>query len=154
MRKIILIILLIFISCAKKAEKVENDSIIKIPKWTLYNSKDSIPKQLNEVLLALNGETKISNPNEEFEVTDNISNDTLPTRQLQLLAKKNSEWRMTYIQGGFGKSYIYLQCKIRNDSLINLKKGYSFKSLDNNDSIEKYLKEGNLNVKEVKITYK
>jgi hypothetical protein len=154
MRQSLLIIFLLFISCSKKEKDNVNSSIIENTKWRLYNSKDSIPKQLNEFLFVINGETKIANPNEEFEVTDNIVNDTLPTRQLQLLARKNNEWRMTYIQGGFGKSYIYLQCKIQNDSIINLKKGYSFKSSDNNDSIEKYLKERKLNIRDIKITYK
>ena len=150
MKKILLIMVLVFISCAKK----ENASIKENSNWTLYDSKDAIPAPLNEVLLAINGETKIANPDEKFEATDNIINDSLPKRQLRLLAQKNNEWRMAYIQGGIGKSYVYLQCEILNDSIINLKKGYSFKSLDNNDSIQKYLEEGKLNLQVVKIPIK
>ena len=112
MRKIIFIIVLAFISCSKKEEKKTNISKIENSNWTLYNSKDSIPEQLNQVLMAINGETKIANSSEKFEATDNILNDSLPRRQLRLLARNKNEWRMSYIQGGIGKSYVYLECKI------------------------------------------
>ena len=68
-----IIFLFLFLSCSKK-ENLNND-------WREINTKDSIPKQLNNVLFSINGNLKIANPNEDFEATDNIGNENLPIRQ-------------------------------------------------------------------------
>ncbi|OAZ05588.1 hypothetical protein [Flavobacterium succinicans] len=136
MKNISIIFLLLFLSCSKK-ENLNND-------WREINTKDSIPKQLSNVLLSINGNLKIANPNEDFEATDNIVNENLPIRQLKLLAVKNNEWRLSYIQGGIGTSYFLIECTIKNDSLYNLKIANSLLDLDNNDSISKFIKQGKI----------
>ena len=70
--------------------------------------------------------------------------DSLPSRQLRLLAKKNDKWRMTYIQGGFGKYYVYIECKIHNDSILDFKIAESLSLIENNDTIDKLLSEHKL----------
>ena len=61
---------------------------------------------------------------------------------------------MTNIKGGIGKSYVYLKCNFEKDSMTHLKKRFSLKSLDNNDSIQKYLEEGKLNLQVMKLPVK
>jgi hypothetical protein len=142
MKKILIFLVLIFLSCSKK-DSSKNE-------WREINTKDSIPKQLTEVLRSLNGDVKIANPNEDFEVTDNIGNPELPTRQLKLLSVKNNDWRMSYLQGGIGTSYFLIECTIKNDSLYNLKIANSLLDLDNNDSITKYIKESKIEYENIK----
>ncbi len=135
MKNLSIIFLLVFLSCSTK-ESSKND-------WREINEKDSIPKQLNKVLVSLNGDLKIANPNEKFEATDDRGND-LPTRQLKLLAVKNNDWRLSYLKGGIGTSYFLIECTIKNDSLYNLNITNSLLDLDNNDSITKFKNQGKL----------
>ena len=142
----IFILILFSISCKREIKKNDKPNF----KWTEYKSKDSIPKQLIKVLKALNGNEKIANFNEEYEATDNIEDTLLPTRQLKLLTNKNENWRLVYEQGGIGTSYFYVQCKIRNDSLYELKIANTLLAIENNDSISKYLKENKLQFQNIK----
>lgn len=136
MKNLSIILLLLFLGCAKK-ESAKNG-------WREINKRDSIPKQLNKVLVSINGDLKIANPNEDFEETDDIGSDNLPTRQLKLLAVKNNDWRLSYLQGGIGTSYFLIECTIKNDSLYNLKIANSLLDLDDNDSITKFIKQGRI----------
>jgi hypothetical protein len=141
--------LIIVISCSKKRE----DSNIEKStnrNWIEFNSKDSIPKQLKYVLQALNGNTKIADKNEVYEATDNILDTTIPTRELRMLARKNDNWRLVYKQGGIGTYYVYIQCKIKSDSLHDLKVGNTLLQIENNDSISKFIKQKALILKEIK----
>lgn len=135
MKYLSIIFLLLLLSCSKK-EISKNG-------WREINEKDSIPKELKKVLVALNGDLKIVNPNESFEATDDGGSD-LPTRQLKLLALKENDWRMSYLQGGVGESYFLIECTIKNDSLYNLRIANSLLNLDNNDSITKFIKQGKI----------
>ena len=135
MKNLSIIFLLLFLSCSKK-EISKNG-------WREINDKDSIPKELNKVLVSLNGDKKIANPNEDFRETDDGSR-KLPTRQLKLLAVKNNDWRMSYLQGGVGTSYFLIECTIKKDSLYNLRIANSLLNLDNNDSIQKFINQGKI----------
>src|SRR5690554_5861985 len=86
--------------------------------------------------------------------TDVIINDSVPTRQLRLLSRKNNIWRIAYVQGGFGKHYVYAECKIINDSISDFKISQTNLRLENNDSIDKYLADKKLEPKKVKIIMK
>src|SRR5690606_3924073 len=80
--------------------------------WIVYNTKDSIPKVLNDALLHLHkGNFALANPNERYNATDNII-DSLPRQQLSLISKKGEQWRLTYVQGGFGKYNVFVHCEI------------------------------------------
>ena len=147
MKNTIIIILILFsISCKREIKNISN----KNPEWTIYNSKDSIPKQFYYVLKALNGNEKIADKNEEYEATDNISDANLPTRQLKLLAKKKENWRLVYEQGGIGTYYVLIQCKIKKDSLYELKIAETLLPIENNDSISKFIKENRIDFQSIK----
>ena len=153
-KKIFMCLILFSISCTKKNSEQKTIPSKKVENWINYNTKDSIPKQLKEVLIYINGDSKIANPKEDFEATDNIMDENLPTRQLRILARKNNEWRLIYKQGGFGTYYVYIGCKIENDSLSNLEIGKSLLHLENNDSISKFLKEEKIKLQSIKVKYK
>lgn len=139
-------------SCSQKGKNSKNLNPENSENWTEYRTKDSIPELLKLVLQKINKDNfKIADFNREFEMTDVIMSDTLPTRQLRLLARKNNDWRLSYIQGGFGKHYVYAECKIENDSIFNFKIVESNLQLENNDSIDKLLKEKKITLKEIKI---
>jgi hypothetical protein len=147
MKNTVIIILILFsISCKREIKKIS----VKNPEWTIYYSKDSIPKQIFYVLKALNGDGKIADINEKYEATDNISDENLPTRQLKLLAKKNENWRLVYEQGGIGTYNVFIQCKIKNDSLHELKIAQTLLPVENNDSISKFIKENRIDFKDIK----
>ncbi|WP_347053006.1 hypothetical protein [Flavobacterium olei] len=81
----------------------------------------------------LNNDEKIANKNEDCETTDNISDTKIPTRQLKWLAKRNDNWRLDYEQGGIGNYNVYIERKIKKDSLFKL------------EDIEKYIDTNNQN---------
>lgn len=55
----------------------------------------------------------------------------IPTRQLKWLAKRNDNWRLDYEQGGIGTYNVYIERKIKKDSLFKL------------EDIEKYIDTNN-----------
>ncbi|MGK4568151.1 hypothetical protein [Flavobacterium sp. 3HN19-14] len=122
--------------------------------WTELNTKDSIPYQLQIVLNTLYGNRKLADVNEEFEETDVIEDTSLPMRQLRLLTRKNENWRLIYKQGGVGVHYVYIQCKIKNDSLYDLKVGESLLDLENNHSVTKLLNQNKINLRSIKTVNK
>ena len=141
MRKEILILLILLISCSQKEKNI---NVSTADKWIEFKTNESIPKPLYLALSKLdNVDFKIANSNERFNATDLLI-DSLPSRQLRLLAKKNDKWRMTYIQGGFGKYYVYIECKIHNDSILDFKIAESLSLIENNDTIDKLLSEHKL----------
>ena len=155
MKKILLPILILLISCSdKKSEPKESTTELE-KNWTHFNTKDSIPELFTLTLKkVLKNDFEIANPNEEFNKTDVIINDSVPTRQLRLLSRKNNLWRIAYVQGGFGKHYVYAECKIINDSISDFKISQTNLRLENNDSIDKYLADKKLEPKKVKIIMK
>jgi len=155
MKKGILILLIIFMSCSKNVKDSKNTMVKKYENWTEYKTKDSIPELLSSVLKEINKKDfKIANFNEKFEVTDVISNDTLPRKQLRFLARKDTDWRLSYIQGGYGKHYVYIECKIERDSISDFKIANSILKLENNDTIDKLLNEKKIILKEIKVKIK
>ncbi|MET0946010.1 MAG: hypothetical protein ABWY22_11415, partial [Flavobacterium sp.] len=116
-RTLIILLILILFSCKKEEKSIRKNS----QNWIEYNSKDSIPKQLYQVLKAINGDEKIADKDEDYEATDNISDERFPTRQLRLLAKNNDQWRLVYEQGGIGTYMVYIECQIKDDSLFALR---------------------------------
>lgn len=134
-------------SCSTK-EKPQD-----IEKWVDFYEVDSIPELLEQVLIQLNkGEFSIGNPNENYNKTDVVL-DSLPMRQLKLLSKRNNEWRIGYVQGGFGKHYYFAQCTIQNDSIFNFKFTDSNRVFGNNDTIDKYIKENKISLKNIVIKW-
>lgn len=156
MKKLLcLLITIILASCSDKKENKKNIQTAKTDQseehWTGYTTKDSIPNLFNEALINLNmGNFKLADPNERFNAND-IINDSLPRQKLSLLSNSGNKWRLTYIQGGFGKYYVYAQCEIRNDSIYNFQVAESVLILENNDSIDKYISENKLKPKNVPI---
>ncbi|MDI1256861.1 MAG: hypothetical protein PSV16_12265 [Flavobacterium sp.] len=145
-------VILLICSCHEKTVKPNYKKIDT--SWIELNEKDSIPYEILTVLKTLKGNKKIADRNEAYEATDVIEDTTIPMRQLRLLARKNNDWRLVYIQGGIGNHYVYLECKIKNDSLYNLKIGESLSDLENNDSITKLLSQNKINLRTVKIINK
>ncbi|TCC89197.1 hypothetical protein EZ428_15965 [Pedobacter frigiditerrae] len=150
MKLFIFFISILIISCSRE----DTRSVIAIkPEWKEFNSKDSIPKQLNAVLFALNGETKIANPNEDYNATDVVEIELLD-RKLRLLSKKDSNWRMIYEEGGIANYDVYIECEIRNDSLFNVKIGYPSQLIETNDNLTAFLKQGKMQLHKMKVSYK
>ena len=74
MKNTIIIILILFsISCKREIKNIS----IKNSEWTIYNSKDSIPKHFFYILKALNGDEKIADkkPSKPKEVDHDKFND-------------------------------------------------------------------------------
>ena len=137
MKKIALLFVITIISCSKK----KDISTVKNTKtsWIEYTTKDSIPEQLKQVLVKTSGDAKLANSNEAFQATDNIINDSLPKRQLRLLARNQNHWRMTYVQGGIGKFFVYMDCDIENNKISNLRIAETLTNVEVNDSINSLL---------------
>lgn len=150
---ILLIVLLLIFSCKKEGDKKDNKNQ-KDFDWVILNDKNKIPQQIKDFFVASEKEElKIANPDEEFNITDVVLKPNLPFRQLRLLEKKNQIWRMVYVQGGIGKSYQFYEFKIQGDTISEIKKGYSFENIETNDSLEYYIKKGNLKLKKLKFSY-
>ena len=148
----ILILSIILMSCTEKKNnsRILTQSITE--NWIEYTTKDSIPELLELTLKEINkNDSKIADFNEKFEKTDVIINDSLPRKQIRLLAQRNENWRLSYIQGGFVKYYVYVECKIENDSIYDFKITESIYELENNDSIDKLIDENKIILKEIKI---
>jgi len=122
--------------------------------WIEYKTKDSIPELLFLALDKINNGFNIADFNGEYEMTDVIMFDRMPKGQLRLLAQKNTDWRLSYIQGGFGRYYVFTECKIENDSIFDFKITESNLKLENNDTIDKLINEKKIKLHEIKIIIK
>ncbi|WP_339838780.1 hypothetical protein [uncultured Flavobacterium sp.] len=92
MKQIFLALFILFLSCSGKEKKVTNENLQLSDKWIEYKTKDSIPKLLKLVLDKLNKESfKIANQDEVFNATDVMLNDSIPNKQLRLLATKDNK---------------------------------------------------------------
>lgn len=149
MRKVLFsFIILVCICCSKSGQNHDAD-------WIILNDKNKIPTQINDFFLASEkSELKITNPDEAFNIGDAVLHHNLPFRQLRLLEKKNERWRLVYLQGGIGTSYQFYEFKIQSDTISEIRKGYSFKNIGSNDSLEYYIKNGNVKFDTIKIKYK
>ncbi|MNK51270.1 hypothetical protein D3C87_701680 [compost metagenome] len=154
MKNVIFLIVLLLIFSCKKEENKKNDKEREDFDWIILNDKNKIPEQIKDFFVASEkSELEIANPDEEFNITDVVLKPNLPFRQLRLLEKKNQIWRMVYVQGGIGKSYQFYEFKIQGDTISEIKKGYSFENIETNDSLDYYIKKGNLKLKKVKFSY-
>ena len=155
MKKVLFSILILIISCSDKKSESQKTLADLEKNWTDFKTKDSIPELLTLTLKKiLKNNFEIANPNENFNATDVMIDDSIPTRQLRLLSRKNNSWRIAYIQGGFGKHYVYADCQIINDSISDFRISQTSLKLENNDSTDKYLADKKLEPKEVKIIMK
>lgn len=134
-----------FISCSDQKRPKIDQKAKNSYEWKEYTSKDSIPELLYLALSKVTNQSfDIANPNEKWQQTDVIWIDSLPTRQLKFVSNMGNEWRIAYEQGGFGKHYIYAQCRIENDTLSHFKATQTILKIINNDSVNKFLSEGKL----------
>lgn len=143
MKKLIFILLILNVCCIEQ-EKANNGIDTKLGAgdvWKEYKTKDSIPKIFYLAYTqSTGGEFKIADPDEEWQKTDVVWSDSIPTRQLKFIANKGNDWRIAYVEGGFGKVNIYAEFEIFGDTLRNLKGIYTQLNIDNNDSVEAHLK--------------
>ncbi|WP_159023611.1 hypothetical protein [Formosa sp. L2A11] len=154
-KNLIIPILILLISCSKNTSESKKTNQENTTEWVLYNTKDSIPRLMMLTLKqALKNDFSIANPNEEFNRTDVIINDTIPRKQLRLLSRKGNFWRMTYIQGGIGLHYVYTECKIIKDTISDFKISQTNLKIENNDTIDFYLYKKRLKLNDVKIIMK
>jgi hypothetical protein len=155
MKKILLPILILLMSCSDKNSEQKKLTIELEKNWTNFKTKDSIPELFNLTLKkVLKNDFEIANPKDEFNKTDVIFNDSIPTRQLRILSRKNDNWRIAYVQGGFGKHYVYAECKIKDDSIFDFRISQTTLQLENNDSIDKYLANKKLEPKKIIVKMK
>jgi hypothetical protein len=128
-----------FLSCTHSNKNIkinQNNTLV----WKEFNSKDSIPILLrNKLTSYFNYEFKVANRGDMYNATD-VLLDSLPNRQLIYLAKNDNNWRISYIQGGFVKEYVYADGSISGDSVINFRIAESRRILDNTDTINALLK--------------
>ena len=155
MEKLLFAILIITFSCSDKKSETKKTTVEIVENWKEFMETDSISELLNLTLKkVLKNDFKIANPDEQYNETDVLICDSVPRRQLRLLARRNDIWRISYIQGGFGKHYVYAECKIKNDSISEFKITQTNLKLESNDSIDNYLAEKKLKPNEVKIIMK
>lgn len=130
----------LLVGCVHSTKIEEKPISEEIANWELLYTIDSIPPVLIKAMRKItHDDFQIANSTERFRSTDMGDSDSLPTRQMRLLAKDGNKWRLTYIQGGFGKSYIFVEGTVINDSLADLKYAATLFPLENNDSIRKLL---------------
>lgn len=143
----LLFVILLCICCSKSEQNQDID-------WVVLNDKNKIPAEIKDFFLAAeDSELKIANPDEAFNIGDAVLERNLPFRQLRLLEKKNELWRLVYFQGGVGTSYQFYEFKIQGDSISEVRKGYSFKNIGSTDSLDYYIKKGNVKFDSIKIRY-
>lgn len=112
--------------------------------WVVLDDKDSVPQLLRNTYFSMFGvELDLANPGEPFNATDNLI-DSLPTKQLTLLAHNGPEWRLAFRQGGFTTQYVLIQCKIEGDSVLSFQVGRTHAVLANLDSIDMLVHQGKL----------
>ncbi len=154
MKKLIILIFLLFIFSCKKENEIINNTNRKDTDWIILNDKNKIPEQITDFFVAAGkDELKIANPDEEFNSTDVVLKPNLPFRQLRLLERKNQIWRMVYVQGGIGKFYQFYEFKIQGDTISKIRKAYSFENIETNDSLQYYINKGKVNFEKIKIRY-
>ena len=144
MKGFILILLFSNINCIEQIKESNERDSIKLTEtaiWKVYRTKDSIPKIFYHAYFESRGkEFLIANPSEEWQKTDVILRDSIPTRQLKFIANKGNDWRISYEEGGFGRSKILAEFQIFGDTLKNYRGTYTNLNIDNNDSVESHLK--------------
>ena len=64
-----------------------------------------------------------------------------------MLARKENHWRLTYVQGGFAKYYVLVECYINGDSVSEFRTAETMIYISNNDSIDKLIKNKELKFK-------
>ena len=127
----LLLVACLLINCSKGTPKEK--------KWTVFNTKDSIPEKLNLKLIEFYGNFEIADFNQRFNSSDFLF-DSLPTRRITMLARKDYHWRMTYVQGGFAKYYVIIDCHIKGDSISEFRTAETRININNNDSIDVLIK--------------
>ena len=133
--------LIIIVSCADQPKNRNDLQTHSSEVWKVFKTKDSIPKHLYHAFTKINGEEfKIADPDEEWQKTDVIWSDSIPTRQLIFIANKGVDWRISYIQGGFAKHYVFAQFQIFGDTLKNLKGTTTNLKIGSNDSVNVFIK--------------
>mgnify|MGYP006201124677 FL=1 len=131
---IFLLLSCIFLSCTKKKPQH-----IKSVNQKVYYTKDSIPSKLLSVLSNhFKSEFSIANPDEKYNATDMLI-DSLPSKQLLFISNEDKNWQMVYQQGGFGKYFVYVECKKVGDSILDVKKGETIQNIGNINNLNKLL---------------
>lgn len=139
-RLVLLIAIFLVASCNNKKKEESAEKTLAV--WTEFSSKDSIPKAfLVKLNTTFHHDFKIANPDERYNATDLI-NDSLPQTQLQYLAKNGEYWRLSYVQGGFAKYYVYAEGTMSGDTIVDFRIAKSLRPLNNYDTINKLLIEG------------
>lgn len=133
-----LIVSYFFLSCSNVTSKEKE--------WIFFYTKDSIPKELNHKLQQYYGNFEIADFNQRFSSTDLLL-DSLPTRKIEMLARKENHWRMIYVQGGFAKYYVLIDCHIDSNSISDFRTAETVINIKNNDSIDNLLKTNKLKFK-------
>lgn len=144
MIRFVFILLFLISGCGEHTEDNNDRDSVKKPQtaaWKEFRTKDSILKIFYKAYPKSKGEEfVIANPNEHWQKTDVIWNDTIPTRQLNFIANKGNDWRILYEEGGFGRSKIFAEFQIFGDTLKNYRGIYTNLNIDNNDSVESHLR--------------
>ena len=141
-----LIPVLYLIACNNTANKTVNKLInteVQDTVWKEFTTKDSIPPILKEKLNQYFKGLPVADFGQKFNATDMMVN-SLPGMQIQYLARKGNEWRMTYLQGGFAKYYILIEAILNKNSVIIFRAARSNFVLKEGDLIDAAIKSGNL----------
>jgi hypothetical protein len=145
MKKVIIFMSIFAIACTN------NPKAIKSTDWIMYMEKDSIPKNVIKKLSELEKSPFVlANPTDKFNSTD-VKDKELPDKRLNFIAvHKNKDYRLSYVQGGFGKYNVLIEFSIQKDSIFNLRKIETLMNLQNMEEIDKNINSGKLKWKSIK----
>lgn len=122
---------------------------LKNDEWKTYNSKNKIPKVIKE-FLSYKGNFKIANPNEEFNLYDNETDEDLAYQQLRLLSTKQDKWRVVILVGGLGHSYYCYEFSVKNNVVFETKRAVIFEEINSDELWDYYVKKGDLKLETFK----
>lgn len=121
---------------------------LKNGEWKTYNNKTKIPQAIKE-FLSYRGNFKIANPNENFNLYDNHTDENLAYQQLRLLSTKQDKWRIVILVGGLGSYYCY-EFSVKSNIVFETKRAVIFEDIKSNELWDYYEKKGDLKLESVK----
>ena len=112
---------------------------IQKEKFSVSFTKKVIPFFIKKQLDCLTGNFSIANPGEPFNATD-VSDGSLPNRQLLFSARSSQLFIMTYLCGGIAEQTHIIFIRFRDNTITDLWTGISLKNLRTKNQVLRYIK--------------
>jgi hypothetical protein len=90
--------------------------------FTTIRTTNDIPKSIKAAFIRITDQKEfaMADPGRPFQVTDAISDESLPWRRLIFAANQNGRWLVHYEKGGIGHSYYMFVFQVRSNDKADL----------------------------------